>query len=128
MTYTCCAHGACVQGNDSTWPAIIAIELTGNQLTGELPSQWARDDYFDNLRLLLLGDNNLSGQVRVLGPSAHCTTLWLDDGELSCKTWFSAQATLWTSCTLKACEALFCHILPVRWTSNTGKVGNGSIR
>ena len=116
MTDNCCTHGACVQGNDSTWPAIIAIELTGNQLTGELPSQWARDDYFDNLRLLLLGDNNLSGQVRGMGPSAHCTTLWLTMGsfkeyqvefQLDLKTWFSAQAALWTSCTLKACEALF---------------------
>ena len=81
MAHNCCAHGACVQGNDSTWPAIITIELTGNQLTGELPSQWARDDYYDNLRVLLLGNNQLSGQVRVLGAYLRCTAA--ENGQLA---------------------------------------------
>ena len=68
-----------MQGNNSNWPAIIAIELTGNHLTSTLPSQWAQEDYYDNLRVLLLGNNALTGEQPDNWPKARAV-LTLDVG------------------------------------------------
>jgi hypothetical protein len=47
---------------------LAVLSLRNNRLSGELPSDWDAQ----RLELLLLSDNQLSGELRPPGARAHC--------------------------------------------------------
>lgn len=77
----------------TNWPSLTQLQLTSNQLTGGIPTDWAK---LTNLSILALSSNQLGGKLDNISQLSNLTEVYLDqdgfDGSLP-SAWFTSKLT-----------------------------------